>query len=326
MDLLRKKSSPGFTLIELLVVIAIIAVLIGLLLPAVQKVREAAARSSCQNNMKQIGLASHAFHDARGCLPPSRSASGGFPFLGVPANAYQGWAIWLLPYIEQGNVASIYNMQLHFADPANTTAIRSKIKTLQCPSTPDAGRVARTQTAQSFTYSNAAVTDYTAIRFVTPELVAITAANLDPLTFANPDTINGSLAGAFSYSTGTNYRIMNFLTVTDGTSNTLFYVECAGRPHQYGPGKRQVALNNVDHAGWCSSENEIGLNGCTNGSSNGTQPMNCTNTGEPYSFHTGGITVGMVDGSVRFVRESVSIRVFAASVTAKAGEIVSLDN
>jgi prepilin-type N-terminal cleavage/methylation domain-containing protein/prepilin-type processing-associated H-X9-DG protein len=322
----RRKHTGGFTLIELLVVIAIIAVLIGLLLPAVQKVREAAARSSCQNNLKQIGLACHAFHDTRGCLPPSRAASGGFPYLGVPAGAYQGWAIWLLPYIEQGNVAAIYSTQLHFGHANNATAIRSSMKTLKCPSTPDTNRVAYTFTTAGFTVSNAAVTDYTAIRFVTTSLVSVAAANLDPATTANTDTINGSLAGAFSYSTGTNYRLMDFLRVTDGTSNTLFYVEDAGRPHLYGPGKKQVSLNSVAAAGWCDSENEIGLDGCNNGSRPGTQAMNCTSDGEPYSFHTAGINVGMVDGSVRFVRESVSIRVFAASVTAKAGEIVSLDN
>src|SRR5437763_5770721 len=103
-----QRPRPGFTLIELLVVIAIIAVLIGLLLPAVQKVREASARSSCANNLKQMGLACHQFHDVRGCVPPSRTASGGFPVLGIPANAYNGWAIWILPYLEQENVAKIY--------------------------------------------------------------------------------------------------------------------------------------------------------------------------------------------------------------------------
>src|SRR5438046_2205972 len=101
MDRIPSKRPAAFTLIELLVVIAIIAILIGLLLPAVQKVREAANRTKCLNNMKQLGLACHNFHDSFGCVPPSRTASGGFPKLNIPANSYNGWAVWILPFIEQ---------------------------------------------------------------------------------------------------------------------------------------------------------------------------------------------------------------------------------
>src|SRR4051812_39735494 len=94
----------GFTLVELLVVIAIIGVLVALLLPAVQAAREAARRMQCANNLRQLGLACHNFVDTRGMIPPTRTASGGFPPLNVPVNAYNGWTVWLLPYIEQGTV------------------------------------------------------------------------------------------------------------------------------------------------------------------------------------------------------------------------------
>src|SRR5438132_14349956 len=100
------RSRSGFTLIELLVVIAIIAVLIGLLLPAVQKVREAANRTKCANAMKNIGLALHAYHDASNCFPPGyqKTSSG---------SDRANWIIMMLPYIEQGNLFNMY-------DPANS--------------------------------------------------------------------------------------------------------------------------------------------------------------------------------------------------------------
>jgi prepilin-type N-terminal cleavage/methylation domain-containing protein/prepilin-type processing-associated H-X9-DG protein len=113
----------GFTLIELLVVIAIIAVLIGLLLPAVQKVREAAARTQCQNNLHQLGLAMHSFHDARGYFPPS---------FAKPSN--WGWGVWLLPYLEQDNLYRALNPDgTNIALGPNTTL---KLPVYICPTDP----------------------------------------------------------------------------------------------------------------------------------------------------------------------------------------------
>ncbi len=122
---------PAFTLIELLVVIAIIAILIGLLLPAVQKVREAAARVSCTNNLKQIGLALHEYHDANQGFPSGYVASG--PYVDGATDTSPGWA-WgamILPYLEQG---SLYN-QYKFSQPVqNSPAVQTLVKTFLCPS------------------------------------------------------------------------------------------------------------------------------------------------------------------------------------------------
>jgi len=315
------RPRSGFTLIELLVVIAIIAILIGLLLPAVQKVREAAARMSCQNNLKQMGLACHNFHDSYNIIPPSRVASGGFPKLGVPANAYQGWAVWILPFLEQDNLRKAYNTTLHFGHANNRSAIQISVKVFKCPSTPNSERVAPSWSHGGFTITGAAVADYSVVRNVDTGLPGSFPNNVDAYSGANQ-------WGPFSYNSGSNTRVMSWSGVTDGLSNTLFYCEDAGRPDLWTANKRLVSANSVGGSAWCDEAAEFGFQGCVPGSTDarpGLQAINCTNNGEPYSFHSSGVNVGLCDGSVRFISEGIDIRTFARLVTAQAGEVVSLN-
>src|SRR5689334_14433231 len=120
-----RASRSGFTLIELLVVIAILAVLIGLLLPAVQKVREAAARASCQNNLKQLALACHNYENA----------NNGLPLLYASSNQ-PGWIPQLLPFFEQDNLQKQYNFSQPWFDASNANIVVQRIQILECPSSP----------------------------------------------------------------------------------------------------------------------------------------------------------------------------------------------
>jgi prepilin-type N-terminal cleavage/methylation domain-containing protein/prepilin-type processing-associated H-X9-DG protein len=319
-----RRSSPridhraGFTLIELLVVIAIIGILIALLLPAVQKVREAANRASCANNLKQLGLALHNFHDSRGGFPPARQDVPPYPGMAEDPPRIS-WTALALPYIEQGNLQNQYRLDRDHQEPENDGTPpytgpnagpnQTDIKVFLCPSAPP-GRKGANQRG---------VLDYPPASQIRRPNPFVT--NMPP----SDPTWDGVLG----------LNVLRRLTdITDGTSNTLLLVEDGGRNQYWEMGRyigttRPSDLIVGESGAWAvpaSHLNVSGFNAANIGTGDPLQPgpcaVNCTNDQEIYAFHPGIANVLLADGSVRPLRAGTDINIVVALITRNHGEVI----
>ncbi len=345
MRLRKTRRSPAFTLIELLVVIAIIGVLIGLLLPAVQKVREAAKRAECSNNMRQIGLACMNYETSNKSFPVGDARNDGDTAL--PDNAFAvNWMALILPYIEQGNLAAIYNYNADWSNAVNNAAISVQIKIYNCPSTPLQPRVDTTTMELPGGLLGpdpspaGGVTDYFGINATDARLVVtfptyFTAAEVASAqqALATHAPANGAFYPLF---TGVLCRgrlgVTRIADITDGTSNTILCQESAGRPNQYMTGQRLVGIVDPGEARWADPNGGMKIKG-SNPATGHTMPMatyglntcsmNCDNINETYSFHIAGCNFAFSDGSVRFIGANTPPGVIGALATRGGGEIIS---
>ncbi|MBA4064403.1 MAG: prepilin-type cleavage/methylation domain-containing protein [Isosphaera sp.] len=276
----RHPHRKAFTLIELLVVIAIIAVLVGLLLPAVQKVRAAAARTKCQNNLKQIGLGLHNHHDTFGRFP-----------VGFDSDTGWGWGTFLLPYVEQDNLHSQlraasnnFTAVMALGDPTLVGLLRTRLPVYRCPAdvAPDVNdrrvpNVVNTTTGASLGSAQIGSSNYVGVGG------AYTFnANTDPVQFTGVLIPN---------------LTRKIRDITDGTTNTLAVGE---RDYLYHNAALWAGTSNKRPNRFNGPNMHFNLQDGTGGGINAVPGNNFA------SLHSGGANFVLCDGSVRFLRESLS--------------------
>ena len=328
---LTQNRRNGFTLVELLVVIAIIGILIGMLLPAVQAVREAARRTSCLNNMRQLGLSLHNYESANMAFPPSRLRPND---QAVPSDstsntraesAFQSWTTLLLPFIEQSNLGDQFDFSQPWFDKEasnNGDVIATPLDIFMCPSSPTADAF------DPYHVIGAAAGDYGSINEVKSRVYSEVL-----LTAVPPENARLGLLSRFSKNP--------ISQATDGTSNTLYVAECAGQPNVYISSGRMTIedfgnyrddkvvnfngrLVPTDGTGWADPDCGFSINGATPDGLDryGSRMINAINVSEAYSFHTGGANFAMADGSAHFISDTIDAETFVGLCTRAGGEVV----
>jgi prepilin-type N-terminal cleavage/methylation domain-containing protein/prepilin-type processing-associated H-X9-DG protein len=345
------RARRGFTLIELLVVIAIMGILMGLLLPAVQKVREAASRMQCQNNLKQIGLALHNYHDVNGYFPPayvrtSGRSSGTVNGVSYPDDNWNGlpgwaWGTLLLPYLEQDNLYRAFRLDLACWAPENAAPAKTKLSVFLCPSATGGrdGFNLQRYTAGTSQDPENPVPFSPAIFFAHSHYVTNagihqpwgrTTAYAYDFTVPEPIPENGNKPARID---GPFYRDSKTRTadVTDGLSQTVFVGEHSSRLSD----KTWVGVVpwacTPPKPGWPSDPNS---GGCLVGAHSGPDTHDHPNviihapnhpfghTDEMFAEHPSGANVLFGDGSVRFVSQNINPFSWVGLSTRDGGEVV----
>jgi prepilin-type N-terminal cleavage/methylation domain-containing protein/prepilin-type processing-associated H-X9-DG protein len=357
LSLRSRTRAAGFTLIELLVVIAIIAVLIALLLPAVQAAREAARRAQCTNNLKQIGLALHNYESTNTCLPPSGESTMFNTANGVAGTQFVdgGWSALarLLPYAEGGASYNALNFNVDYneATGMNFTGASTVVSIFLCPSSVRQGGfrdgVDPNDPITQLYGNGYAVADYGATCYTD---INPTGA---PTGFSLATPYRNK---AFRANGALKQGMTRLAEITDGTSQTVVIGEDAGRdsrflsPYTEGyfdPNGDPRPVLGLGPAGgltpfrrywrWAEPDGAYGVSGapnnkfrpmCENGPFPATGVTAGNNAGandELFSFHPGGVNCLFGDGSVKFIKDSISMVALRGIITASGGEVISSD-
>jgi prepilin-type N-terminal cleavage/methylation domain-containing protein/prepilin-type processing-associated H-X9-DG protein len=323
-EVATRRGRPGFTLIELLVVIAVIAVLIGLLLPAVQAAREAARRTQCVNNLRQIGIAIHNYESSYGCFPIGYISSPGVGFRDPQTGDWGpgwGWLAVILPNVEQGPLYSAINCNLPCWDLANTTCVRVSLQVYLCPTANNPDTTVGVTDADQNLWQGAIFGRANYVHNVGTNDVWSA-----PATLNYDDPVLGA--------TGVMYRNsrIRFAAVTDGLSNTVAAGERSPNLADavwpgVVPGAAHYSYGQFANDDWDGAGSYVASN---SGPSIYEPPAiihppnsPVGDTDEMYSLHPGGANVLLCDGSVRFVKQSISLRSWAALSSRSGGEVVS---
>jgi prepilin-type N-terminal cleavage/methylation domain-containing protein len=295
------KHRRAFTLIELLVVIAVITILMGLLLPAVQKVREAANLVSCRNNLKQIGLALQNHHDTKGAFPVGYYDPTPWPTLDNGPG--WGWGAYLLPFLEQDNLYRQIHFNLDVGDPANAAALATSLKCYSCPSD---------QLNMNYT-----ITDGGSRTWVIAQASYVACNGNDGVDDFTTPPHTGAFVRAVK-----GYRIAD---ITDGLSNTLFVGDRTSKlSYCTWMGGPTGAINPFLEAPGNFGA-EVTLLMCHAGPTGPNSPgvFDADATASPHRL---GVPFVFGDGSVHFLSNSIAIPVWMALATCSGGEAVSGDD